>query len=57
MKKIERNLSSGDCDIPEQIASATEVPSLEVLKNESEKQLPGTVQVYLFLSSNKEKPR
>lgn len=35
---------------------ATNVPPPEVLKDESEKQLPG-VQVYLFLSSNKEKAR
>lgn len=36
---------------------ATKVPSLEVLKDKSEKQLSGTVQVYLFLSSNREKAR
>lgn len=36
---------------------ATEIPSLEVLKDKSEKQLSGTVPVYLLLSSNREKAR
>lgn len=36
---------------------ATKVPSLEVLKDKSEKKLSGTVQVHMLLSSNREKAR
>lgn len=36
---------------------ATKVPSLDVLKDKSEKQLSRRVHVYLFLSSNREKAR